>query len=87
MPNPNAAPQRPGEMKLRLEREKAVVEIDGYRLEQFVKGITLAFNVLTRKPVLTLELLPSAVDVTAPTVEISGEFREFLVSHGWRPPQ
>lgn len=86
MPNPNAAPQRPGEMKMHLEREKAVVEIDGYRLEQFVRSMTLTFGVATRKPVLTLELSPRAVDVTAPTVEISGDFREFLISHGWRPP-
>ncbi len=87
MPNPNAAPQRPGEMKLHLEPGNSTIEIDGYRLEQFAKSLTLTFDARTRRPVLTLELSPRAVDVTAPAVEISGEFRDFLIAHGWRPPE
>ena len=87
MPNPNAAPQRPGNMTLHLEAGASVVEIDGYRLEQFATSLMLAFDARTRKPVLTLELSPRAVDVTAPTVELNGAFRDFLISHGWRPPE
>jgi hypothetical protein len=87
MSNPNAAPQRPGEMKLHLEPGASVVEIDGYRLEQFVHSLTLAFDARTRRPVLMLELSPRVVDVTAPAVELNGAFREFLLAHGWRPPE
>jgi hypothetical protein len=87
MPNPNAAPRMPGNMTMRLEPGNAVVEIDGYRLEQFITGISLAFSVRTRRPVLTIDLEPSTVDVTAPAVEIRGDFRDFLVAHGWRPPE
>lgn len=87
MGNPNAAPQRPGNMTLHLEPGNSVVEIDGYRLEQFIRNITLTFGVGTMRPVLTMELAPRALDVTAPNVEINGDFRDFLTSHGWRPPE
>jgi hypothetical protein len=81
------APQRPGSMTMHLEARNAVVEIDGYRLEQFITGITLAFSVRIPRPVLTIELEPSVLDVTAPTVELRGDFRDFLIAHGWRPPE
>jgi hypothetical protein len=83
----NHAPQKPGNMTMHLVKENAKVEIDGYPLDQFLTGMSLVFNLKTRRPVLVLELLPSAVDVTAPSVEIRGDFRDFLISHGWRPPE
>ena len=83
----NHAPQQPGNMTMRLEPGNASVEIDGYHLEDVCTGMSITFNVATRRPVLVLELLPSALDVTAPSVEISGDFRGFLIAHGWRPPE
>jgi hypothetical protein len=87
MPNPNAAPQQPGSMVMRLEPGNAKVEIDGYPLDQFITAMSISFSRTLKYPVLSIELLPSAVDVTAPAVEIRGDFRDFLVSHGWRPPE
>jgi hypothetical protein len=81
------APQKPGNMTMHLEPGNAKVEIDGYPLDQFITGMSLVFNVQTRRPVLELQLHPSVVDVTAPAVELSGPFRDFLTSHGWRPPE
>ena len=83
----NHAPQQPGNMTMHLEPGNAKIEIDGYPLDQFVTGMSLTFNVATHRPILVLELLPSALDVTAPSVEISGDFRGFLIAHGWRPPE
>lgn len=83
----NHAPQQPGNMIMRLEKGNAKIEIDGYPLDQFVTGIKLIFNVQTNRPVLLVDLLPSVVDVTAPTVELAGDFRDFLIAHGWQPPR
>jgi hypothetical protein len=87
MQRPDRAPQQPGSMVMHLEPGNAKVEIDGYPLDQFITAMTISFSRTTRKPVLSIELLPAAIDLTAPGVEINGGFRDFLVSHGWRPPE
>ena len=86
MPNPDAAPRTPGHVSIDLTPGQERVEIDGYRLEQHVTALRLAFDAKTRKPVLQLELLPSAVSVTSNSVEMRGDFRDFLIAHGWQPP-
>jgi hypothetical protein len=81
------APQTPGKLKISYTPgEAAEISIDGYRLEQHVTGLKLAISAAT-KPRLILDLAPSAIDVTADHVEIGGEFRDFLLAHGWSPPQ
>lgn len=87
MPNPNAAPQQPGKIVIDLTPGQERVEIDGFRLEQMVSSMKLLFDAKQRKPVLLLDLLPSAVDVTGTGVEMRGDFRDFLIKHGWRPPE
>jgi hypothetical protein len=87
MPNPDAAPQTPGNVKIDLTPGRERIEIDGYRLEQHVTAIRLSYDAGHRRPVLMLDLLPSAVDVTTNSVELRGDFREFLIAHGWRPPE
>jgi hypothetical protein len=86
MPNPNAAPQTPGKFVIDLTPGQERIEIDGFRIEQHVTAIKLMYDAAKRRPVLLLDLLPSTVDVTGTGVEMSGEFRDFLTSHGWRPP-
>lgn len=86
MPNPNAAPQTPGRMTVDLTPGQERIEIDGYRLEQHVTGLRLTYDANKRVPVLLLELTPSAVTVDGSAVELRGDFRDFLIAHGWRPP-
>jgi hypothetical protein len=84
---PDFAPQTHGKVKIDYTPGQAAeISVDGYRLEQHVTALTLKLDA-TEKPVLILELLPSSVDVTADHVTVSGEFRDFLLTHGWRPPQ
>lgn len=87
MANPNAAPQTPGRVRIDLTRHQEVIEIDGFRLEQHVTAIQLRYDAVKRKPVLLLDLSPSTVDVTGTDAEVRGDFREFLIAHGWRPPE
>lgn len=87
MPNPNAAPQTPGKVKIDLTPGAERVEIDGYRLEQHLTAIRLTYDAKKRTPILLIELHPSSIDVTASRVEIQGEFRDFLIHHGWRAPE
>ena len=86
MPNPNAAPRTPGHVVIDLTPGQEKITIDGYRLEQHVTAMRLLYDADKRKPVLLLDLVPSTVDVTAKSVELRGDFREFLISHGWQPP-
>ena len=86
MPNPDAAPQTPGNVRIDLTPNRERVEIDGYRLEQHMTGLRLTFDAQKRKPVLLIELAPSALELTATGVELKGEFRDFLLSRGWQPP-
>lgn len=84
---PDYSPQTPGKVKIDYTPGQAAeISIDGYRLEQHVTRLQLVLDA-TEKPVLTLELLPSSVDVSADHVTVSGDFRDFLLAHGWRPPQ
>lgn len=87
MPNPNAAPETPGKVSIDLTPNQEKIDIDGFRIEQHVTGIRLSYDAKTRKPVLLLDLLPSTVNVTGTGVEMRGDFREFLIAHGWRPPE
>ena len=83
---PDFARQTPGKVKIDYTPgEAAEISIDGYRLEQHVTALTLKLDA-AEKPVLILELLPSSVDVTANHVKLSGEFRDFLIAHGWKAP-
>lgn len=87
MPDPNAAPQRPGKVILNLTPGEECIEIDGFRLEQMVTAVKLSYSVQKRRPVLLLDLLPGTVEVTGTGVEMDGEFRNFLIQHGWQPPR
>ncbi len=87
MPNPDAAPQRPGHVSIDLTSGREKIEIDGYRIEQLVTSMKLMYDAGKRQPVLLLDLLPSAVDVTSSSVELRGDFRDFLISRGWRAPE
>ena len=87
MPNPDAAPQRPGHVHIDLTPGSEKIEIDGYRIEQLVTSIRVSYSADNRRPVVMLDLLPSAVDVTGERVLLSGEFRDFLLAHGWKAPQ
>lgn len=87
MPSPDAAPQHPGKVSIDLTPGHERIEIDGYRLEQHVTAMKLMYSVQNRRPVLLLDLLPSTVEVTGADAELRGDFREFLVAHGWRPPE
>lgn len=80
-------PQMPGNVKIHLERGKGSIVIDGYPIDQFVTGMQIRFHVRDLKPVLMLDLDPSAIDLTGNGFEMNGEFRDFLMQHGWRPPQ
>ncbi len=83
---PEHAPQTPGKLKIDYTPgEAAEISIDGYRLEQHVTGLKLAISA-TARPRLILDLAPSAIDVTADHVELGGEFRDFLLAHGWKAP-
>ena len=83
---PDHAPQTHGKVKIDYTPgEAAEISIDGYRLEQHVTALTLKLDA-SEKPVLILDLLPSSVDVTANQVKVSGEFRDFLIAHGWKAP-
>jgi hypothetical protein len=86
MANPNAAPQRPGKVLIDLTRGQEKVEVDGFRLEQYITGMTLKYDAAKRTPVLLLDLLPGTVEVTGTRVILAGEFREFLMEQGWKPP-
>jgi hypothetical protein len=87
MPDPNAAPQMPGKVILDLTPGKERIEVDGFRLEQMVTAIKVSYSVQKRHPVLLLDLLPGSVEVTGAGVEMDGEFRNFLIQHGWQPPR
>jgi hypothetical protein len=80
-------PQHPGNVKISVAPGEGSLMIDDYNLGQFVTSMRLLFDAKERRPVLLLDLLPSAVDVTGTSVELRGDFRDFLISHGWRPPQ
>jgi hypothetical protein len=86
MPNPGAPPQQPGNMKIDLTPGTGSITIDGYDLSQHVTSMKLLFDAGKRRPVLLLDLLPSSVNVTGTGVEMRGDFRDFLIAHGWRPP-
>lgn len=87
MPDPSARPQVPGNVKIDITPGQGSLVIDGYDLGQHVTSFKLLFDAGKRRPVLLLDLLPSAVDVTGTTVEMAGAFRDFLIAHGWRPPE
>lgn len=84
---PDYAPQTPGKVTIDLTPGKERIDIDGYRIEQHVTALTLKYDAQKRRPVLLLDLLPSTIDVTGTGVEMRGEFRDFLIAHGWRPPE
>jgi hypothetical protein len=84
--NPDAAPQRPGKVLIDLTQGHEKIEIDGFRLEQYVTGMTLKYSAAKRQPVLLLDLLPGTVEVTGTHVILDGEFRAFLMEQGWKPP-
>jgi hypothetical protein len=86
MPNPDAAPQTPGKFTIDLTPGREKIDIDGTRIEQHCTGLRVTYDARTRKPVLLLELSPSSINLTGQSVEMRGEFREFLIAHGWRPP-
>lgn len=86
MANPDAAPERPGKVSIDLTRGQEKIEVDGFRLEQYVTGMTLKYSASKRVPVLLLDLLPGTVEVAGTHVLIEGEFRDFLVEQGWKPP-
>jgi hypothetical protein len=84
---PEYAPQTPG--KLRIDYTPGgptEISLDGYRLEEHVTSLRLALSA-REKPRLILDLAPHVLDVTADHVELRGDFREFLIAHGWRPPE
>lgn len=87
MPNPEAAPQRPGKFTIDLTPGSERIDIDGYRIEQHVTAIRLVYSAENRRPVLRLDFLPSTVDVTGERVDLHGDFRDFLIAHGWRAPE
>jgi hypothetical protein len=84
---PEHKPQLPGNVRVHLEPGSGSIQIDDYDIGQFVTSMKLLFDAERRRPVLLLDLLPSAVDVTGAVAELRGDFRDFLVSHGWQPPQ
>jgi hypothetical protein len=84
---PDHAPQTPGKLNIDLTPGSERIDIDGYRLEQHVTAIRLSYDAAKRRPVLLLDLLPSTVNVTGTSVELRGDFRDFLIAHGWRPPE
>lgn len=86
MANPNAAPQRPGKVIIDLTPGQERVEVDGFRLEQYITGMTLKYNAANRRPVLLLDLLPGTVEMAGTRVILEGDFREFLMEQGWKPP-
>lgn len=79
--------QTPGKVSIDLTPGQERIEIDGYRLEQHVTSLKLMYDAAKRRPVLLLDLLPTTVNVTGTHVEMNGDFRDFLVAHGWRPPE
>jgi hypothetical protein len=83
----NHAPQTPGKVSIDLTPGSESIDIDGYRIEQHVTAISLTYDAAKRRPVLMLDLLPSTVNVTGTGVEMRGDFRDFLIAHGWRPPE
>jgi hypothetical protein len=87
MPNPNARPQVPGKVSIDVTPGAGSVIIDDYDIGQHVSAMQLRFDAAKRKPVLMLDLLPSAINVTGEGVEMTGPFRDFLIAHGWRPPE
>lgn len=84
---PDFPPEHPGRVTINVTPGQGSLKIDDYDLGQFVSSMKLLFDAKARKPVLLLDLLPSAIDVTGTTVEMRGDFRDFLISHGWRPPE
>jgi hypothetical protein len=87
MPDPTARPQHPGKVSIDVTPGKGSIQIDDYDIGQFVTSMQLRFDAGKRRPVLMLDLLPSAVNVTGTGVEMRGDFRDFLIAHGWRPPE
>jgi hypothetical protein len=82
-------PRQPGNVTIHLQpgpQHNSLV-MDGYDIGQFVTAMQLRFDVKTMRPILMLDLAPSAVDVTGTSVEMRGDFRSFLIAHGWRPPE
>lgn len=83
---PDHAPQTPGKVRIDFTPGgPCEISVDGYRLEQHITGLKLAISAASQ-PRLILDLAPSAVDVTADHVQLEGDFRDFLLAHGWRPP-
>ncbi len=81
------APQTPGKVKIDYTPGgPCEISVDGYRLEQHVTALKLVLTARS-KPRLILDLDASSVDVTADHVQVGGDFREFLLAHGWQPPQ
>ena len=87
MPNPNAAPQQPGKVVIDLTPGQERIDIDGYRIEQLVSAVTVKYDATRRRPVLLLDLVPSTVNLTGSAADMRGDFRDFLIAHGWRPPE
>lgn len=84
---PDARPETPGIVSIDVTPGHGSVVIDGYDIGQHVTAMKLLFDAGKRKPVLLLDLLPSAINVTGTVVEMQGAFRDFLIQHGWRPPE
>lgn len=80
-------PEHPGHVKMNITPGQGSLTIDDYDLGQFVSSVRVLFDAKARKPVMLLDLLPSAIDITGTTVEMRGDFRDFLIAHGWRPPE
>ena len=86
MANPNAAPQRPGKVSIDLTPGQERIDVDGFRLEQYISGMTLKYDAASRRPVLLLDLLPGTVELKGSRAILSGDFRDFLMEQGWKPP-
>lgn len=68
---PNSAPQTPGKVKIDYTPGgPCEISVDGYRLEQHVRRLTLTLDA-SEKPVITLELLPSSVEVVSDNVKVN----------------
>jgi hypothetical protein len=87
MPNPNAAPQRPGKVVIDLTPRQEKIEIDGFRIEQMVSAMSVTYDATARRPVLRLDLLPGTLEVTGTRVSLDGDFRALLLEQGWQPPR
>ena len=86
MPDPNASPVAPGKFFIDLTPGCERIELDGHRIEQFVTAIKISYSVEYRRPVVLLDILPNIVELQGAHPKLEGDFREFLIGQGWRPP-